>query len=177
MSAAKTLSLIGLGYVLAVIGGVAAVAVNELRMSEEIAQGSPGMAAFGDVVLFILATGFISLAPTWLLLRLAVAKAPRALFGVLLFVAAIGPLSWLAMIALAGVPPGPGSSPLLMLAGPVIAFGAIPRIIAGPVVMMVEGATILLARRPLMRVLLAAAIMMDLVPLTMFVVHMARAVH
>src|SRR5689334_3532243 len=105
MSTAKTLGLIAVGYALAAAGGFAAVIVNELRMPEDVAQGSPGMVAFGDVILFILVTGFFSLALTWFLLRLTVAKAPRTLLAFLLLLAAIGPLSWLAMILLAGAPP------------------------------------------------------------------------
>jgi hypothetical protein len=78
MSTTKALALIAVGYTLAIVGGVAAVALSELFMSEDAApQGSDGMVAFGDVVLFILATGFLSLAPTWFLLRLGVAKARR----------------------------------------------------------------------------------------------------
>src|ERR1035441_9884779 len=77
MRTAKKLALIAAGYALSVAGGVAAVAVNELRMPADIAQTSPGMVAFGDMILFVLAAGFFSLAPTWFLLKLSVEKAPR----------------------------------------------------------------------------------------------------
>ena len=43
MSAAKKLALIAAGYAFSVAGGLAAVAVNELRMPADIAQTSPGM--------------------------------------------------------------------------------------------------------------------------------------
>ena len=77
MNNRKSLALIAAGYALSVGGGLAAVAVNELFMPADVAQTSPGMAAFGDMVLFVLATGFPSLAPTWFLLKLLVEKAPR----------------------------------------------------------------------------------------------------
>jgi hypothetical protein len=77
VSTAKRLAFIGTGYILSVGAGIAAVALNELFMSVEAAQGSPGMVAFGDMVLFLVVTGFFGLAPTWFLLRLAVQKAPR----------------------------------------------------------------------------------------------------
>ena len=63
MSVAKKLALIAAGYALSVAGGVAAVAINELRMPADIAQTSPGMVAFGDMILFVLVAGFLSLAP------------------------------------------------------------------------------------------------------------------
>ena len=65
MSTAKKLGLIAAGYVLAIVAGFAAVAVNELFMPAEVAAGSPGMVAFGDMILLIFVTGFFSLAPTW----------------------------------------------------------------------------------------------------------------
>src|SRR6185312_4197522 len=105
MSVAKRLGLIALGYALAVAGGFAAVAVNEFFMPDDVAQGSPGMVAFGDMILLVLATGFFSLLPTWFLLKLAIEKSPRALLAALLLAAVAGPLSWLAVIYLAGGPP------------------------------------------------------------------------
>jgi hypothetical protein len=75
MSTAKRLALIAAGYALCVVAGLAAVAVNELRMPADVAQGSPGMVAFGDMILFVLVAGFFGLAPTWFLLKLFIAKA------------------------------------------------------------------------------------------------------
>jgi hypothetical protein len=74
MSTRKTLVLIALGYVLATCAGVVAVAVNELRLAEDVSQDSSGMAAFGDLVLFVLVTGFFSLPSMWYLLRLVLTK-------------------------------------------------------------------------------------------------------
>jgi hypothetical protein len=91
MSKPKGLALIAAGYVLSVGGGLAAVAVNELFMPADVAQTSPGMVAFGDMVLFVLVTGFLSLAPTWFLLKLLVEKTPRALLATELLIAADGP--------------------------------------------------------------------------------------
>jgi hydrogenase maturation protease len=48
-----------------------------------------------------------------------------------------------------------------------IAFGAIPRMVLGPVLVMVEGVTFFLVRQRIARALLAAAMLMDLVPLGM----------
>jgi hypothetical protein len=39
-------------------------------MPADLALTSPGMVAFGDMVLFVLVTGFFSLASTWFLLKL-----------------------------------------------------------------------------------------------------------
>ena len=183
MSAAKKLALIAAGYTLSVAGGVAAVAVNELRMPADIAQTSPGMVAFGDIILFVLAAGFFSLAPTWFLLKLAVEKAPRAFLATELLIAAMGPVSWLAMTALA-VTTRPGGPSLLNspqavreLLGLLIAFGAIPRMILGPIVLVIEGVTFLLVRGGIARALLAAAMLMDLVPLSMYALHLAGVTH
>ena len=176
MSAAKKLALIGTGYALSVVVGLAAVAVNELRMWADVGQTSDGMAAFGDMILSVLVAGFLGLAPTWFLLKLFVEKAPRALLATELLIAAIGPASWLAVTYLADGPSLPNlpqavSQPLGLL----IAFGAIPRMVFGPVLLVIEGATFLLARERVARALLAAAMLMDIIPLSMFALHLARA--
>jgi len=177
LSTAKKLALIATGYVLCVGGGLAVVAVNELFMPADIAQGSPGMVAFGDMILFVLAAGFLGLAPTWFLLKLAFEKAPRALLATVLLVAAIGPASWLAVTYLAGgaSPPNPPQATSELL-GLLIAFGAIPRMVFGPVLLVIEGAIFLLARERVTRALLAAAMLTDLVPLSMFALHLTRAI-
>ena len=150
-------------------------------MPADIAQTSPGMVAFGDMILFVLASGFFSLAPTWVLLKLSVEKAPRALLTTELLIAAMGPVSWLAMTALAVTTP-PGGPSLLNspqavreLLGLLIAFGAIPRMVFGPVLLVIEGVTFFLVREGIARALLAAAMLMDIVPLGIFALHLARA--
>ncbi len=171
------LALIAAGYGLSFGGGVAAVAVNELLMPAVIAQGSPGMVAFGDVVLFLLVTGFLGLAPTWFLLRLSVEAAPRAVLAAELLIATIGPASWIGVIYLAdptrprGLPSAGGD-----LLGLLIAFAAIPRIVLGPVLLVIEAATFVMVRARLARALLVAAMLMDLVPLCLFALHMANAI-
>lgn len=177
MSTAKKLALIALGYAFAVAGGFAAVAVNELLMPADISENSGGMVAFGDMILFVLATGFFSLAPTWFLLKLSLEKAPRALLAALLLIAALGPLSWLAVVDLASAGPAGLPQPANELLGLFIAFVAMPRIVAGPVLLVVEGLAFLLVRSRVTRALLAAAMMMDLVPLSMFTLHMADAIY
>jgi hypothetical protein len=62
VSNSKKLALIAIGYVLSVVVGFVAAAVNEALMPDAVAQGSPGMVAFGDMILFIFVTGFFSLA-------------------------------------------------------------------------------------------------------------------
>jgi hypothetical protein len=176
-SAGQQLALIAAGYALAFVGGLAAAAVNELRMSADVAQGSPGMVAFGDVVLFILVTGLLGLAPTWFLLRLWLAKSSRTLVAAELLAAAVGPASWLAVIWLATSPrsAGPPSAGLQVL-GLLVAFVALPRIVLGPVLMVIEAATFLLVRAGRARALLIAAALMDLIPLGLFALHMAGAI-
>jgi hypothetical protein len=175
MSTAKRLALIAVGYALSVAGGLAAATVNELFMPADIAQTSPGMVAFGDMILFVLVTGFLGLAPTWFLLKLSLEKAPRVLLAAELLIAAIGPASWLAVTYLAG--PGGANLPNLPhagreLLGLVIALGAMPRIVAGPVLLVIEGATFLLVRERVTRALLATAMLMDLVPLSIFALYL-----
>jgi hypothetical protein len=175
MSTAKRLVLIAAGYAVAAGVGIAAVAINELRISEDVAQGSPGMVAFGDVILFFFVTGFFGLVPTWLLLRLFVEKAPRALLAIELLVAVMGLASWLAMTLLAHGA-GPNAPPAIgQLLGPFIAFVAIPRIVLGPVFLVIEGVTFFLLHSRVARSLLSAAMLMDLIPLSMFALHLARA--
>ena len=55
VSNSKKLALIAIGYVLSVVVGFAAAAVNEALMPDDVAQGSPGMVAcaeHGDTVFF-----------------------------------------------------------------------------------------------------------------------------
>ena len=74
---------------------------------------------------------------------------------------------------------GDASAPLvLMLHGfcvLLIAFGAIPRMVFGPVLLVIEGVTFLLVREGIARALLAAAMLMELVPLGIFALHLVRA--
>ena len=176
MSTVKKLALISAGYVLSLGAGLAAVTINEMRMSADITQGSPGMVAFGDMILFVLVAGFFSLVPTWFLLKLFIEKAPRTLLAIMLLVAVLGPASWLAVKSLAG-DASPPSQPQAIgqLLGLFIAFIAIPRMVFGPVLLVIEGVTFFLVREGIARVLLAAAMLMDLVPLGIFALHMARA--
>ncbi|HLH93068.1 MAG TPA: hypothetical protein VKX28_31985 [Xanthobacteraceae bacterium] len=173
MSTAKKLAWIAAGYALAAVGGFAAVALNELRMSLETTQGSPGMVAFGDMILFVLATGFFGLVPTWFLLKLWAEKAPRALLLTVLLLAVLGPVSWLIMGWLAA---RTGAADHTMSFGPLlgllVAFAAIPRIVAGPVLVVIEAATLLLIGGRIVRALLVAAMLMDIVPLGMYLLHM-----
>jgi hypothetical protein len=175
MSVPKKLALIALGFLLAVVAGCGAVTVNELLMPADISQGSPGMVAFGDMILFVLVTGFVGILPTLFLLRLAIDKAPRASLNALAVVALAGPVSWLVVRQLAGGPPVGPPQILAQLLGPLIAFVAIPRIVAGPVVVVAEGLAMLLVRQRNMRIVLAAAMLMDLVPIGLYALHMARA--
>ena len=171
------LALIAAGYALSLAGGVAAVELYELSIPADVSQSSGGMVAFADMVVFVLVAGFLGLAPTWFVLRLCAEQAPRLLLAVLLLVAAVGPLSWLAVVCLAG--PGGLNLPEAgrELLGLLIAFGAMPRIVAGPIVMVLEGLTLLIARQRGVRALLAAAMLLDLVPLGMFALHLAAAIH
>jgi hypothetical protein len=61
------------------------------------------------------------------------------------------------------------------LFGWLIAFVAIPRIVAGPVLVVAEGLAMFLVRQRTMRILLAAAMLMDLVPMALYALQMARA--
>jgi hypothetical protein len=174
MSAAKRLALIAVGYAVSVGVGIAAVAINELRMSEDVVQGSPGMVAFGDMVLFVLVTGFIGLVPSWFLLKLFVEKAPRTLLAIELLVAALAPVSWLAVMSLVGSSEPNPPQAMAQLLGLFIAFVAIPRMVSGPVFLVIEGVTFILVHARVAHALLAVAMLMDLVPLGMFALHMVR---
>jgi hypothetical protein len=180
MSTAKKLALIAAGFALAVAGGFLAVVVNETLMPADTAQGSPGMVAFGDMVLFVFVAGFLGIVPTFFLLKLSVEKAPRALLAAILLIAVLGPVSWLTMVTLAEPPAQNTAIPdptqiMAQIQGLLIAFGAVPRIVLGPVLLVIEGVTFLLVRGRITRILLAAAMLMDLVPLGIFALHIMRA--
>lgn len=179
----RKLALIAAGYAVSVVLGFVAAALNEAMMPDDVSQGSPGMVAFGDVILFVLVTGFFSLAPTWFLLRLWIATAPRTLLTAELLVAAMGPVSWLAMTAVAVTTSRGGSGGLatwpqaaVELLGLSLAFGAVPRIVLGPVLVVIEALTFFLVRGRAGRLVLAAAMLMDVVPIGLYTLHFARSV-
>ncbi len=178
MTTAKKLGLIAAGYLLAFGGGLGAVALNELFMPADIADTSPGMVAFGDMILLVLVAGFLCLVPSWFLMMLLVEKAPRPLLAAILVLAAIGPLSWLAVIYLMGSP-DPSTSALASntVLGLLIAFVAIPRMVFGPVMVVVEGAACFLVRDRLARIALAVAVLMDVIPLGLYALHVAHMPH
>jgi hypothetical protein len=177
MSTTKRLGWIAGGYAVAVGAGFAAVAVNELFMAEDVAQGSPGMVAFGDMMLFVLAAGIVGLIPTLFLLKLFVEKAPRTLIVIELLLAVLGLTSWLAMTSLAGVTNPREPAAIGQMLGLFIAFIAIPRIVFGPVLLVIEGLTFLLVPLRAARALLALAALMEIIPLGLYALHMARAPH
>jgi hypothetical protein len=176
MRTVKRLAWIAAGYALCIVAGLAAVALNELRIAADVAQGSPGMVAFGDMILFVLVAGFFGLVPTWFLLKLLIEKAPRTLVAIELLAAAMGPASWLSLTHVAGSASLPNlpeaiRTPIVLF----IAFVAVPRLVLGPVLLVVEGVTFILIRGRVTRALLVVAMLMDLVPLGMFALHMLRA--
>jgi hypothetical protein len=172
MRVGKKLALIVAGYALALVGGVAAGGIYDLLIPDDIKQTSGGMVAFGDMVVFMLGAGFLSLMPTWFLLRLCIEKIPRTLLAVALLIAVLGPASWLAVRAMAAGPT-PASAPQVL--GLLIAFGAVPRIVLGPVVLVIEAVTFVLIRTRVARALLAAAMLLDIIPLGIFALHVAAA--
>src|SRR4029079_14254351 len=105
--------------------------------------------------------GFLGLVPTWFLLKLCIEKIPRTLLAAELVAAAMGPVSWLLVRSMAGGPPSNVPQAIGPMLGLFIAFIAIPRMVLGPVVMVIEAATFVLMRGRVVRVLLAAAILMD----------------
>ena len=175
MSTATKLALIAVGYALALAGGFGLLALNELLIPADISQTSGGMVAFGDMIVLVLGAGFLSLLPTWFLLKLWYEMAPRVLLTVLLLIAIVGPLSWLAVALLAGGPPPNPPLPGSLFLGVLIAFGAIPRIVVGPVLLLAEAAAFFLFKSRPARALLVAAMLMDLVPLGLYALHFARA--
>ena len=177
MRITKKLALIAAAYALAVAGGIAAVGVNEMRIADDIKQSSGGMVAFGDMIVFVLAAGVLSLVPTWFLLKLCLERAPRILLIAELMIAALGPASWLAVAYMvAGASPQSLPHTLGEILGVFIAFVAIPRMVFGPVMLIIEGATFLLVRARLARTLVAAAMLMELLPMSIYALHFAAAI-
>ena len=177
MSTVKRLAWIGAGYVFAVVAGFAAVALNELLMAEDVAQGSPGMVAFGDMIVFVLGAGVVGLIPTLFLLKLFVEKAPLALIAIELLLAALGVASWLALTSLAGGPNPRGPLAFGQALGLFIAFIGIPRIVLGPVLLVIEGLTLILIRGRTARALLVAAALMDVIPIGLYALYLTRGHH
>ncbi len=105
-------------------------------------------------------------------------NAPRTLLAAILVIAATGPLSWLAAIDLFGGP-DPSTSALAgkPVLGPLIAFIAIPRLVFGPILIVVGGAAFFMMRGRLTRVVLAVAVVMDFIPLALYALHVARLPH
>ena len=86
----------------------------------------------------------------------------------------MGLVSWLAVTSLAGRSGPNVPETIAQLLGPFIAFVAIPRMVLGPIFLVIEGVTFILLHTRVARALLAVAMLMDVVPLGMFALHMAR---
>lgn len=174
MGVARKLSWIAAGYGSALGAAIAAVALNQLRMPADVNSG--GMAAFGDMVLLVLAAGVFSLPATWFLLKLCLEKTPRTLLVAELLLAATGPASWVTIVSLSTAKPilAPAQGPVEAL-GAAIVWGAMPRIILGPIVIVIETMTLALARDRRVRAMLAAAMLLDLVPIGVFALHLVAA--
>jgi len=128
------------------------------------------------MVLFMLVAGGLGLVPTAFLLRLLAGAAPRALLAAEMLIAAAGPVSWLLVVGMAKPPDHPVAPTAdQQMLGLLIAFVAIPRIVVGPVLLVVEAATALWLRGRLERALLAAAMATDIIPLGLFALHMSQA--
>ena len=108
-------------------------------------------------------------------MKLFVEKPPRALLLTILVIAVTGPLSWLAAIYLFGGS-DPSTSPMAgkPVLGPLIAFVAIPRMVFGPVLVVVEGAAFFMVRDRPTRAVLAIAALMDFIPLALYALRVAR---
>jgi predicted neutral ceramidase superfamily lipid hydrolase len=178
MKVGKKLALIAASYALAVVGGLAAAALNDLMIPDDIQQTSGGMVAFGDMVVLFLATGVLALVPTWFLLKLCAETNPRILLAAELVIAVLGPISWLVVWALAAVShPSSLLQAVGIVVGPLIAFVAIPRIVLGPVVIVIEALSLFLLRDRRARALLVAAMLMDVIPIGLFALHMIAAAY
>ena len=167
--------MIALGYVLSLVAGCGAVTVNELLMPSDISQGSPGMVAFGDKILFVLVAGFVGMVPTLFLLRLAIDKAPRASLAVLAVVVLAGLLSWLTMQLLAGGAPAGPPSGLSSGCRPAHCLRRHTQDRRRPGRRGGRGAGDDLRPAVSMRAVLAAAMLMDLVPMGIDASRMASA--
>ncbi|MFO1148288.1 MAG: hypothetical protein U1E62_07920 [Alsobacter sp.] len=166
---------IAAGYVLAALGGLAAVAINGWMTPAEASRQSGGMVAFGDLVLFVGVAGLASLAPTWFLLALMSRTAPRLTLGLFLLAAALGPVCW-GLLAL----PAPGASSSGAWSRSDEAFSwfvgyvALPRIAAGPILVALEAAALLVFKTPSARAALVLAMLMDVVPWLILAAHLVE---
>jgi hypothetical protein len=68
------LSLVLGGYIVACLVAYGAVYINDLLMDPAVLQGSGGMSAFGDLILFVGVFGVFALLPTGLGLFFLVRK-------------------------------------------------------------------------------------------------------
>jgi hypothetical protein len=123
------------------------------------------------MIVFVLAAGFLGILPTWFLLKVGIKAAPRALLVGGIVVALIGPFSWLSGERRQSIKSGPQHRRAGRLSHHLprhSAHGGRP----GP-----AGVSFLILRDREMRMLLAAAMLMNAVPLGLFGSHMARAPH
>jgi hypothetical protein len=93
----------------------------------------------------------------------------------LFVLATTGPVSWILTLSISADPRGGGpSQDSDVWLGLLVAFWAIPRIVLGPLIVLVETATCFLARDQSARLLLAAMILMDIIPLGLFLRHLTH---
>jgi hypothetical protein len=85
--------------------------------------------------------------------------------------------SWLALASLAGGPNQRGPLVFGQVFGLFIAFIGIPRIVLGPVLLVIEGLTLILIRGRTARALLVAAALMDVIPIGLYALYLTRGHH
>lgn len=165
--------LIAAGYALSLAGGCAAVAAKNARIPPADQMAMSGMMAVGDLITFVLAAGFLSLAPTFFLLKSAADSRPSLLAWSLAALGATAPACWLMLANSSWTPALPKA--LLPLFGMFLALFVMPRAAASPVFLVVIAASRALTTDPKARRVLSAALLLEGVPLALVALHFARA--
>ena len=173
MTTLKRLGWIGAGYAAAVAVAACVVSARYWFVNAADVSAMSGMYAGGDLIGFVLVAGMLGLAPTFFLLRLATETYPRALAAALLAVSATGPLSLWLLSVLASHSPHLQRT-LNELLGLALVFLIAPRVVAIPVMVIVLGLALLLARERRTRVLLACGLALEAAPLVLIILHFSR---
>lgn len=175
MTGAKRLCLIAAGYAAAAVITAFLVWVRYLFINPADVNASSGMYAGGDLVMFVLICGTLSLGPTFFLLRFLNEQYPRTLAAFLLAFSATGPISLgLLQLLTSGAPRFPGA--LDKFLGLAMLFLIFPRVVAIPVVWLGLGIALLLAREKLTRALLVCALALETLPLALIILHFVRTI-
>jgi hypothetical protein len=162
------------GFALALAVAALAVWVRYLGVDPRDVAASSGMYAGGDAILFVGVAATLSLVPALFLLHWGLQAYPRGMPKVLLGLSLSGPLCWVLFLLL-GSDSLPLPAAIRNLEGLLVVTVIGPRIVASPIAFLFVAVAMRMVRERESRRLLSVGLLLEALPIALFVIRMLRA--